>query len=78
MPKRTSLPGLGRSIYGLSHEQFSELAIPYRIAVLCSWYSDQHASSLRKTNMYLREFSVPRSCVRRSWVVCHEHRYEYR
>jgi hypothetical protein len=30
--------------------------------------SDQHASSLRKTNMYLRDFSAPRSCARRSWV----------
>ena len=46
----------------MSHGQSSELALPYRIAVLCSWYSDQHASSLRKTNTYLRNFSVPRSC----------------
>lgn len=34
----------------MSREQSSELAFPYRITVLCSWYSDQHASSLRKTD----------------------------
>ena len=69
MPKSTSLPSPSPSIHGMSHGQSSELALPYRIAVLCSWYSDQHASGLRKTNRYLRDFSVPRSCARRSWVI---------
>jgi hypothetical protein len=42
-----------RSIHEMSHEQSSELALPYRVTVFCSWYGDQHASRLRKANMYL-------------------------